>query len=239
MKRPLILIPTRIDPGIPRFYLRRHYADALHAAGATPVLLPLIPEIDFARDLAGRAGGIVLSGSNSDLDPQRYGQPPHPRLGHIVPDRDAVDQMLLKVAEERHLPVLAICYGIQALNVYRGGTLYQDIESQIEGALPHEQKEPYGVPSHPVSLETGSLLEELAGRRDPRVNSHHHQAIEQVGRGLRPIAWAGDGVVESVTNVDSGQWILGVQWHPEASAPLDEFSRRIFERFVGVASEEK
>ena len=232
MRRPLICVPTRIDPGVPNFYLRRYYTDALYSAGAAPLLLPLIPTPEYIDDLVAHVDGIVLSGSNSDLDPQRYGQEPHPSLGHVIPERDAVDQLLLRSAAERNLPVLAICYGIQALNVYRGGTLYQDILSQVKDPIQHEQGEPYEPLTHAISVEEKSLLAELAGRTDPRVNSHHHQAIDRVGRGLRPIAWASDGVIEAVTNEASDQWMLGVQWHPEASIAIDDFSRAIFDHFV-------
>ncbi|MBI4468539.1 MAG: gamma-glutamyl-gamma-aminobutyrate hydrolase family protein [Acidobacteria bacterium] len=232
MTRPLVCIPTRIDPANPRFYLRRHYSDALYAAGATPVLLPLIPDRIYIEDALARAGGVVLSGSNSDVDPARYHEEPLPQLGHVVRERDEVDQLLLGIAEERRLPVLAICYGIQALNVFRGGTLYQDIQTQVKNAIKHEQGEPYGVPSHTIVLEERSLLSEIAGRLKPRVNSHHHQAINQIGRGLKPIAWASDGLVEAVVADPSEQWVLGVQWHPEASAGIDDFSRKIFAEFV-------
>lgn len=232
MRRPIICVPTRIDPGAPRFYLRRNYTDALHASGATPFLVPLIAEENYINDIVGRVDGIVLSGSNSDVDPRLYDQEPHPGLGHVVAERDRVDQLLLRAAEARHLPVLAICYGIQALNVYRGGTLYQDIVAQIPGAIKHEQGEPYEPPTHGIVAEERSLLAELAGRLDPRVNSHHHQAIDRMGRGLRPIAWAKDGVIEAVIDQADDHWMLGVQWHPEASAAMDDFSRAVFDYFV-------
>ena len=228
----MICVPTRINPEVPNFYLRRYYTDALYAAGATPFLLPLIPTEVYIREIVTQVDGILLSGSDSDVDPRYYGQEPHPNLGHVVAERDEVDQMLLAAAEERRLPVLAICYGVQALNVYRGGTLYQDIPSQVPGAIKHEQGDPYEPPTHTILLEEESLLADLAGRSDPRVNSHHHQAIDRVGRGLRPIAWAKDDFIEAVINEAPDHWMLGVQWHPEASTTIDDFSRAIFDQFV-------
>ncbi len=117
MKRPCIGVPTRLAPGNPRFYLRRYYTDALYASGATPLLVPLIPDPSYIDDMSTHLDGIVLSGSDSDLDPQRYGQAPHPKLGHIVPDRHEVDQLLLKAAQGRNLPVTPDRYGMQGYNI--------------------------------------------------------------------------------------------------------------------------
>src|SRR6185369_3477079 len=112
------------------FYLRQTYADALYGSGGLPVYIPLFPEREYLEPLVRRLDGVVLAGSDSDVDPLRYGADPHPKLGDVLPRRDATDMMLIELAAERGLPLLAICYGLQALNVARGGTLIQDIESQ-------------------------------------------------------------------------------------------------------------
>jgi putative glutamine amidotransferase len=232
MKRPLIALPTRLDPEAGNFYLRRQYAEALYQSGATPIYLPLIPEPDYISDLMGRCDGIVLTGSHSDVDPARYGREPHPKLGPVIWQRDEVDTLLLKMAEGMNVPVLGTCFGMQSLNVYRGGTLIQDIPSQVESAIQHEQGAPLGPPSHNVEIKPDSILAQLAGEHHVRVNSHHHQAIDCVGQGLEPIAWAPDGLIEAVINTASPQLILAVQWHPELSFEVDEFSRELFVWFV-------
>jgi len=237
VRRPLIGISTRLSIRDDTFYLKRYYSEAIYGAGGAPVEIPLIPEADYIQSLISRLDAVVLSGSNSDVDPARYGQAPHIKLGQVHPARDEVDFQLLARAEELKLPVLAICYGMQALNVYRGGTLFQDLESQVEGLIKHEQGEPYSRPSHKIDIQEGTLLAQLAGGTAARVNSHHHQAVDELGADLVPIAWAPDNVIEAIINVRGDHFMLGVQWHPEAGWERDRFSQAIFGYFVNVAAE--
>jgi len=232
--RPLIAISTRGHPDRPHFYLERAYAEAVRAAGGVPILVPLLPDRDVLFELMERCDGLLLSGSRSDVDPRRYGEPPHPRLGPILPERDETDWLLLEVAEARRLPVLAICYGMQLLNVFRGGTLYQDIASELANALRHEQDAPGDQPTHRLRIEEGTILARLAGGTTAEVNSFHHQAVKAVGRDLRPIAWSEDGIIEALLQADP--FILGVQWHPELTFASDAFSRAIFEHFLQHAA---
>jgi putative glutamine amidotransferase len=155
----------------------------------------------------------------------------------VVPKRDETDMMLLAAAEARRLPVLAICFGIQSLNVYRGGTLIQDIPAEVQGSLKHMQGDIFTRRSHSINITEDSLLAKLAGGTRAAVNSHHHQAVAIVGRDLEPIAWAPDGVIEAVINTRSDQFVLGVQWHPEVNWNEDPLSRAIFDHFVSVARE--
>ena len=200
-------------------------------------MVPLIPEPDYIDSVVDHLDAICLSGAINDVDPLRYGREPHAGLGPVVPRRDATDMLLLTAAEERGLPVLAICFGIQSLNVYRGGTLIQDIPSEVEGGLKHMQAGEIARTSHTINITEGSLIADLAGVTSVAVNSHHHQAVDLAGRDLEPIAWAADGVIEAVFNSRPGQFILGVQWHPEVGWEKDMFSQAIFGHFVGVASE--
>lgn len=201
------------------------------------MLVPLIPQPDFIETVIEHFDGICLSGAVNDVDPLRYGREPKPGLGPVVPRRDETDMMLLAAAEARQLPVLAICYGIQSLNVYRGGTLVQDILTEVKGALKHMQGEVFWRRSHSINITDDSLLAKIAGSTTITVNSHHHQAIDIVGRDLEPIAWAPDGVIESVINTRPDQFILGVQWHPEVSWQTDPFSKAIFKHFISVVRE--
>ncbi len=237
-KSPLIGITTRLDDH-DTFYLRRFYAEAVEAAGGAPVYLPLIPNRGYLSKLAEMLDGIVLSGSNSDVDPAFYDEEPHPKLGPVVPERDQTDLILLETAEELSLPVLAICFGMQSLNVSRGGSLIQDIESQVTNPIKHEQGKVYNRPSHRITIETDSILSRLAGTDTVRVNSSHHQAIKQVGRELRVIGRARDGVIEAVVDPRPDRIVLGTQWHPEVGWERDNFSQAIFKWFIEAVVEQR
>ena len=234
---PLIGITLRHELETERFYLARYYGEAVAAAGGVPVHLSLIPEKSYVEAVARRLDGVLLPGSASDVDPARYGRDPHRLLGQVHPLRDETDALLLDFVEREAVPLLAICYGMQALNVRRGGTLIQDIASQMPDALKHEQGAPRERPSHRIKLLEGSMLSGLAGGAvGAFVNSHHHQALETVGRDLQATAWTGDGLVEAVEETRQGRWALGVQWHPEMGWESDRLSSAIFERFVAEAS---
>jgi putative glutamine amidotransferase len=228
---PLIGITTRLDAEN-NFYLSRYYAEAIEGSGGVPVQIPLIPDREYLAALAGKLDGLLLSGSSSDLDPVFYGEEPHPKLGSVTPERDQTDMILLEIAEERKLPLLGICFGTQSLNVSRGGTLFQDLESQYTDPVKHRQGQAVERPSHHITIEANSLLAKLAGSDVARVNSSHHQAIKMAGRDLRVIARAHDGVIEAVVDTRPDRFVLGVQWHPEVGWARDDFSQAIFRRFI-------
>jgi putative glutamine amidotransferase len=228
----------RLELETRRFYLGRDYCEALEAAGAVPVHIPLIPKPDYISSVLEGLDGILLPGCDSDVDPALYGEEPRPKLGRVVPEKDETDLLVLAEAERLGLPVLAICYGVQALNVFRGGTLVQDIESQVPDCLKHEQGKPLGRSSHSIDIEKDSILAGLAGNIEAtRVNSHHHQAVKQAGRDLKVTARAKDGVIECIEDTREGKFVLGVQWHPELSWETDELSGKIFKMFVGRCSD--
>ena len=233
--RPLVGITMRHELETERFYLARFYSEAVEAAGGAPVQIPLIPEPEYIEDVVGRLDAVLLPGSASDVDPALYGREPHARLGSVHPLKDSTDLHVLKAAEAGGLPLLAICFGMQVWNVYRGGTLIQDIESQTPSALKHEQGAPRDRHSHGVKIRPDSLVARLAGGEALRVNSHHHQALETVGRGLQATAWSADGLVEAVEETLEGRWAIGVQWHPEIGWRDDEFSRALFKAFINAA----
>jgi putative glutamine amidotransferase len=234
-KRPVVGIPCRFNWTTNYYELRETYAEAIYVAGGTPLLVPLIPEPDFIDSIIDHLDGVCLSGAVNDVDPLRYGREPKPELGPVVPRRDETDMLLLQAAEERRLPILAICFGIQSLNVYRGGTLIQDVTTEVKGALKHMQGEVFWRRSHSINITEDSVLARLAGSTNTAVNSHHHQAIDIVGRDLVPIAWAADGVIEAVVDPRTDRFVLGVQWHPEVSWNNDPLSMSIFNHFISVA----
>jgi putative glutamine amidotransferase len=231
-EKPLIGITTRHDLSSERFYLARYYSEAVEACGGAPVLIPLLPREGYVGRLAEVLDGVLLPGSASDMDPLLYGREPHQNLKEVHPLRDETDLLLLKAVEERAVPLLAICYGMQALNVWRGGTLIQDINSSAPRAVKHEQGAPRERASHTISILPGSLLSELAGAESLAVNSHHHQALEHLGENLRATAWTEDGLVEAVEDTRGDRWAVGVQWHPELDWERSRLSRSLFEAFV-------
>ena len=226
----------RIELATDRFYLSRYYSEALEAAGGAPVHISLIPKSDYVDAVVEGLDGILLPGSDSDVDPLRYGQQPHPQLGTVQTIKDETDLLVIAAAERRRLPIFAICFGMQVLNVSRGGTLIQDINSQVPDAVKHEQGAPRDRPSHRIRLSENTRLSNIGGAVDALVNSHHHQAIESIGANLAATAWATDGVVEALEDPRPDQFIVAVQWHPEIGWQNDLFSQRLFRAFVSEAA---
>lgn len=229
---PVIGMPSRMDPGADSQYLSRQYGDAIYAAGGIPVIIPLLDDPRALRPLAENLDGVLLTGSSSDVDPQRYGASRESGCGLVQTLRDETDFMLLDLAMERKKPVLAVCFGMQSLNVFMGGTLIQDIPSKLKSPIKHMDTESEGRPSHRVQIASGSLLESLAGGNQSMVNSTHHQALDRVGSGLDVIARAPDGIIEAVVLRSQGPLVLGVQWHPEKCFSYDTLSKNIFDHFV-------
>jgi len=229
---PWIGMPVQMDPGDDRQYLSRYYSEAIEASGGFPVLIPLLDSADSAIQIAGKLDGILLTGSNTDVDPARYGAGPLNVCGPVQPLRDGMDFALLETGMRRGIPILAICYGMQSLNVFLGGSLIQDIPTSISTSIRHSNPESGGSPVHPIRIAAGTMLAQAAGGVEATVNSTHHQAVDRPGRGLEVIARAPDDVIESVAGTDPDHWMLGVQWHPEKSFGCDDFSRNIFAYFL-------
>lgn len=235
--RPRIGITMRLELETDRFYIARHYSEAVEVAGGAPIHISLIPQRDYISSVMDELDGVLLPGSDSDIDPMRYGAEPHPQLGSVVPVKDETDLLVLEEVEKRGLPLLAICFGMQALNVFRGGTLIQDIAAQVPKAIKHQQGTPRDRPSHALKLAGASLLSSLAEDDRVLVNSHHHQAIEKVGRELLATAWSSDGLVEAVEDTRPERFALGVQWHPELGWKNDRLSQALFARFIAATKE--
>jgi putative glutamine amidotransferase len=211
------------------------YEESIRRAGGEPWVVEA--GINLAADVIGRADGLLLAGGG-DVDPAHFGETPHPTFDPAESGRDAYEIELIRLALERDLPLLAICRGIQVLNVARGGTLVQDIPTELPGALEHKLAVPphnaFDL-AHEVWIEKDSLLSRLAGeslksRDTVDVNSRHHQSVKTLGQGLVTTATAPDGVIEAVED-PSRRFCLGVQWHPENFYRTGEF-RSLFEGFV-------
>jgi len=221
-----VTAPRRMVEGRERVTLNTAYVRALERAGLVPLAVPTMLAADRAGAALTAVRGLVLTGGE-DVAPDRYGAVPHPRLGDVDPVRDAAELALIAAARARRLPILAICRGIQILNVALGGTLYQDLDSERPSPVPHSDE----TSQHAVRVAAGSLLERTLGMRSATVNSRHHQAIRDLAPGLKAVAWADDGVIEGAEPADAGApWMVAVQWHPEdltERALFDGFARAV------------
>jgi putative glutamine amidotransferase len=235
-RSPLIGVSTSITVGASpeRAYVNSTYLHAVQQAGGVPVPLP--PQLSAAslQRLGAELDGLLLTGGG-DVDPALWGEAPHPKLYDVAPSRDTLETSALHLALGRSLPVLAVCRGLQVLNVALGGTLYQDVATEPGTQLPHSQKEPRDQPTHKVKVASGSRLAETLGADELEVNSMHHQAIHRLGRGLTAVAWAPDQLVEGAEWDDPARFVLGVQWHPEELVGHSEPARRLFSALVAAA----
>jgi putative glutamine amidotransferase len=212
------------------------YTAALQSAGAIPSIVPLHERPDRVARLLSHVQGILLPGSGFDIDPQSYGADRIPACNPPDPARAAIDELLLQDAFDLHKPVLAICYGVQALNVWRSGTLLQDLPTQIETPVDHAPGRTIAE-AHPVAFAPDSLLATLAAAPEAQVNSSHHQALRAAGENLRVTAVCpADGVIEAVELDSPDHYVLGVQWHPERTYISSPLSRAIFASFIHAAT---
>jgi putative glutamine amidotransferase len=234
-ERPIIGITMRHELETERFYLARAYSEAVEACGGVPIHISLIPKKEYISAAIGVCDGVLLPGSASDVDPLLYGREPQRGLGAVHPLRDETDLLALAEIERSGMPLLAICFGMQSLNVSRGGTLIQDIGSARADSLKHEQGSPRGRRSHRITFAADSKTARLAGAASALVNSHHHQAVETVGENLRATAWAADGIIEAIEDARAERWVIGVQWHPEIEWADDALATGLFREFVRQA----
>lgn len=179
------------------------------------------------------ATGLVIPGGG-DIDPALYGRERHPRTHNVSNRRDRFELTLLSEALDRDIPVLAICHGMQLLNVHLGGTLIQHLPDDPD-RQEHDRDRPRSDPVHLLEIEPESLLADVLGDCEARVNSHHHQGLDDVSDDLVPVAWSEDGVIEAVEAPEFA-WVLGVQWHPEVMAPADACQMKLFRAFVAAAA---
>lgn len=217
-----------------RVRLNYAYVDAVAGAGALPFIIPPLARADDVAALLDAADALVLTGGE-DVDPARYGADSHAEIGGTNASRDATELALVAAARERRLPTLAICRGIQVLNVALGGTLVQDIPSEHPGALVHVSTV-RDARIHDVDVEPKSRLAQSLGATHVCANSSHHQALGRIADGLRVTARSGDGIVEGAEWSGEDWWALGVQWHPEELVHTAEsWDRALFSALVSEA----
>ena len=234
MRRPIVGVTAGPSAHSAEWFaVRDDYVRAVESAGAVPLVLAPGP-LAHVADLVERLDGLVLSGG-ADVDPGHYGEEPHETVDDVTPERDAFELALSRAALLRDLPLLAICRGHQVLNVATGGTLIQDIPSQVQGALDHDPKKERWEPAHEVRILPGTRLREILGRDRVAVNSIHHQAIREPGRGLVVTAYSvGDDVIEGV-EIPARRFVVGVQWHPEAFWDQPETFQPLFAALVAAS----
>ncbi|MDF7639762.1 gamma-glutamyl-gamma-aminobutyrate hydrolase family protein [Lactobacillus sp. ESL0791] len=199
-------------PGYRRSYVNEDYVDSVVQNGGLPLIIPFTENDEVIKAQLEHVQGLILSGGH-DVDPHLYGEELLPKIGKTWPARDHFDMLLLKLAEEKGLPVLGICRGAQIINVAHGGSLYQDASYRKELTYKHEQGHTPSLPTHGMQVKAGSKLAQILGKTDFMVNSFHHQLIKKVASDLSAVAKAPDGVVEGIEN-QTGT-VIGVQWHPE------------------------
>ena len=220
------------EPAQQEMVLGMKYLTAIERAGGVPLVIPPLHDLALLTTLLDHVGGLVLSGG-PDLDPIAYGADRHGRLGPTWRALDEPELALARLADERGLPILGICRGLQTLNVARGGTLHQHLPELVGERIRHRQESSGSQVTHPVALDAGSRLAEIVGTSELGVNSFHHQGIDTLGSGLRAVGFAPDGTIEGVEAFDR-DFVLGVQWHAECLIDDDRQSA-LFAALVAAA----
>ncbi len=245
--RPVVGIPTQTLQSLggisekipPSWVMSQRYINTLAAAGAIPWMIPLVDE-DTLRGVYNELDAVFLPGG-ADIDPLTYGAEPHPLCDKTDRERDRVEVSLAKWALEENKPVLGVCRGMQLINIAAGGTLYQDLASELPGSIKHDYF-PFGAQNyardflaHDVNVNAGSRLAEIVGSGSVKVNSMHHQGVRELGAGLVVTAEAPDGLIEAIEGADDS-YLVAVQWHPEALTDSEERSRKLFTDFIDAGA---
>ena len=230
--KPIIGIVPAFDEEKKYYFLNEDNVKAIEQSGGNPVLLPYFNDEKNIHPLLSLIDGLYLTGGY-DIDPTLFGEEPHPNLGVITRVRDDFEIVIIQKVLALDKPVLAVCRGSQILNVALGGTMYQDIYSQKNiSPLQHQQKAIDSHPSHYIHIEKNTLLYNLVKRQKIKVNSRHHQANREVGKGLIVSGKASDGIIEAIES-KVHRFVLGLQWHPEnMAANGDESSIKIYDGFI-------
>lgn len=232
-RKPVIGVIPLYDEEKESIWMLPGYLDGLYEAGAIPVIMPLRIGKEELRQLDAQFDGYLLTGGH-DVNPRLYNAKKTALCGVVCQERDELERQVFELAWQQDKPVLGICRGIQLLNALQGGTLYQDLEAEYPGKsrmADHHMLPPYDRTVHMVEIEKDSPLYDTVGCTQMGVNSYHHQAVRELGRGLKVMARAEDGLIEGVWAPEK-HFIWGIQWHPEFIYQVDENARKIFRAFV-------
>lgn len=213
-----------------RIFLNREYLETIRHFGGMPVVIPAEAGQEEQEYLLSQCDGLLLTGGD-DIDPSLYGERLLNDTVHPAPERDVGEPRLCRMATERQMPILGICRGMQILNVYFGGTLYQDIPAQLPETVGHSMEQPYDRICHDCLVTPGSPLAAWTGRGCIGVNSLHHQAVKDVAPGLAVMGRCSDGVVEAIWKPEA-RFLCAVQWHPEKIWAIEESATQIFQAFI-------
>jgi len=216
----------------PQSFLSTAYTDSVLKAGATPFIIPICYDSNAIKKMVSCLDGIILSGG-PDIHPSLFGEEPHKNIGAIVDARDALDFKIIKYAFEMKKPILGICRGLQVINVFFGGSLYQDIHSQTKSEIQHVQKARCDLATHSINIKSNSFLHNIFGDKT-LVNSLHHQSIKDVAKDFEVTAVSpNDDIIEAIEYKGDG-FIMGLQWHPEQLSEKDTKMQEIFNSFIKV-----
>ena len=229
--RPIIGILAEVeDTGYSG--VKNAYINSIENAGGLPLLLPFIKRDGAVESFVSLCDGFLFTGG-ADIDPTRYGEETIPLCGELQKMRDDLEFRVLEEVVKTKKPIMAICRGCQLVNVFFGGSLYQDIPSQLSADVVHKQTEEEFSPSHSVNVKEGTPLFDLVKKKKITANSFHHQAIKRIGKGLYVMAVADDGIIEAVY-YEGDRYIRAYQWHPERLTEKDRDNRLIFEDFISA-----
>ena len=242
MRRPVIGVTPDFNAGNrkdmggkePTYFLRARYLQAVQEAGGVPLVLPLVVSRTQHSFLLQRLDGLLVTGSGSDLAPQFYGESKQYPFQQMSEERARLELGFSQLAFKHQVPTLGICGGMQSMNVALGGTLIQDIPSQIVTKIQHLQKSSAENTVHPIQIEPKTLLRRIIKKSNMPVNSSHHQSVKTISRSLQVSAVAPDGVIEAIEASNHPFW-LGVQWHPEFLYRKDLLQKRLFSAFIKAA----
>ncbi len=222
--------------GYQRSYVNKDYVDSIIKNGGIPMIIPFNEDEEVMKAQMDCVDVLLLSGGH-DVSPYNYGQEPNPKLGDVFPERDRYDYILLREAIAGSKPILGICRGMQIINTYFGGTLYQDLSLIGRDVLKHNQGGFWYKPSHMVRLENDTKFYEIFGEEQFMVNSFHHQAIDKLGDGLIISASASDSIIEAIEKVNY-PFLVGVQWHPEMLHNTVEVMNKLFMALINASQHE-